>query len=89
MRSIAIATATTVLVSLAYVPQSEAQRPIRYPYCWNKSLFNQNNNCGFTSMAQCERYRMGGEGFCSTNPLYEGSPPADAAGRKKKPASRP
>ncbi len=89
MRSIVLAV-TVVAVSVIHVPHSQAQvQPLEviYPYCWNKSLANQNNNCGFTSLAQCERYRGSLGGYCSDNPLYR--PPAAAAVvRKKKKAAQ-
>jgi|RhiMetdeSRZDD1v2_1073273.scaffolds.fasta_scaffold481094_1 Protein of unknown function (DUF3551) len=89
MRTIALAV-TVVAVSVIHVPRGHAQgQPLEviYPYCWNKSLSNQNNNCGFTSFAQCERYRGSLGGYCSDNPLYRGPPPGSVV-RKKKSATR-
>jgi Protein of unknown function (DUF3551) len=87
MRSVLMLISTLVIVSTFQVLPSQAQRQpleVTYPYCWNKSFFNTNNNCGFTSLAQCERYRAGGGGYCSENPRYQGAPVrVPAAGRKR------
>ena len=85
MRSVLILIAGLVIASTFQVLPSQAQRQpleVTYPYCWNRNFFNTNNNCGFTSLAQCERYRAGGEGYCSGNPLYRG--PVRATGASKK-----
>jgi len=87
MRSALILVAGLAIVSAFQVLPGRAQErqpvEVTYPYCWNKSFFNTNNNCGFTSLAQCERYRAGGGGYCSENPLYRGPVRATGAGRKR------
>jgi hypothetical protein len=87
MRSMLMLIATLVIASAIQVLPSQAQRQpleVTYPYCWNRSFFNTNNNCGFTSYAQCERYRAGGEGYCSQNPRYQGAPARVPAASKKR-----
>jgi hypothetical protein len=86
MRTILIG--TMALVAAAAMPVPSHAQPGDYPFCYSKSFRDTYSNCTFRSFAQCELYRSGMGGWCSSNPSYaERVRTTTTKTKKKKPKS--
>lgn len=65
------------------------------PYKWCAAYRTGGQNCGFTSIEQCQATIAGAGGFCQQNPFYTGSDkkqsssPATKVSRAKPPENKP
>jgi hypothetical protein len=68
-------------LALLLLPAS-ASAATTYPWCGHYMMQNGPQNCGFTTLAQCQATVSGIGGFCAANPSYLPIPQPNTKGRR-------